>query len=67
VEQGKPQPYEQVLREIVERDRVDSGRTVAPLRPAADAVVLDSTALSEDEVVTLIRARIDAAKAVREA
>jgi cytidylate kinase len=33
-------------REIAERDRRDSTRSVAPLLPAADAIVLDSTALS---------------------
>ena len=36
-------------REIVERDRRDSGRPVAPLRPAADARVLDSTGLTAEE------------------
>jgi cytidylate kinase len=37
-------------REIAERDRRDSTRSVAPLLPAADAIVLDSTALSAAEV-----------------
>ena len=37
-------------REIVERDRRDSKRPVAPLRPADDARVLDSTGLSAEEV-----------------
>lgn len=67
VEQGKPQPFEQVLSEIVERDRVDSSRAVAPLRPATDAVVLDSTALSADDVVELVSARIEAVRRTRNA
>lgn len=67
VEQGKPQSYEQVLSEIVERDRIDSSRAVAPLRPAADAVVLDSTALSADEVVALISAKVEAVRRARNA
>jgi cytidylate kinase len=37
--------------EIAERDRRDSTRAVAPLRPSDDAVVLDSTRLTIDEVV----------------
>jgi cytidylate kinase len=40
-----------VLREIRERDERDRTRVQSPLRPAADAVVIDSTSLSLDEVV----------------
>jgi cytidylate kinase len=42
---------EDVLREQRERDARDSGRAVAPLVAAADAVHVDSSALSLDEVV----------------
>ncbi len=42
--------------EIAERDRRDASRPVAPLRPADDAVFLDSTALSIDAVVTQVLA-----------
>jgi cytidylate kinase len=38
-------------REIAERDRRDTTRAVAPLRPAADAVIIDSTHLGIDQVV----------------
>jgi cytidylate kinase len=38
-------------QEIIERDRRDSSRPVAPLRPAEDAVVIDSTGLSVGQVV----------------
>ncbi len=41
-------------REISARDAADAGRAVAPLRPAADAVLLDSTGLGIDEVVERI-------------
>jgi cytidylate kinase len=48
-------------REIAERDRRDATRSVAPLVPAADAIVLDSTTLSAvevtDEIVAIGRAR----------
>jgi len=38
-------------RELAERDRRDAGRAHSPLRPAADAVVLDTTALTLEDVV----------------
>jgi cytidylate kinase len=41
-------------RELEERDRRDATRSVAPLRPAADAVQIDSSALSIEQVVDLI-------------
>ena len=43
--------------EIAERDRRDSTRSVAPLVPAGDAIVLDSTAMSALEVADGIFAR----------
>jgi cytidylate kinase len=39
-----------LLTEIQERDERDSQRSVAPLKPAPDAIILDSTSLSIDEV-----------------
>ncbi len=42
---------EQTLQEMAERDRRDSQRAHAPLRPAADAVRVDTTALTQAEVV----------------
>jgi CMP/dCMP kinase len=38
-------------REIAERDRRDSSRAVAPLVPASDALILDSTVMPIEEVV----------------
>ena len=42
-ERGTPQDYNKLLTEIRERDYNDSHRSAAPLRPAEDAVVLDTT------------------------
>jgi cytidylate kinase len=42
---------EQVLTEIRERDRVDSQRDIAPMRPAEDAVLLDTSGLSLEAVL----------------
>ena len=44
----------QILSEIKERDFRDRNRTVAPLRPAEDALVIDSTSLTIDEVVNQV-------------
>ncbi len=46
--------------EIAERDRRDSTRAVAPLLPADDAVTIDSTSLTIDEVVQRIMAEVRA-------
>ena len=43
--------YDEVLADINRRDEEDSNRTVAPLRPAEDAVQLDSTSKSKQEVI----------------
>jgi cytidylate kinase len=46
--------------EIAERDRRDSTRVVAPLKPAADAVLVDSTGLSIEAVVERVMAELAA-------
>lgn len=43
--------FAQILAEIKERDFRDRNREVAPLKPADDALLLDSTTLSIDEVI----------------
>lgn len=50
-----------VSRQIAERDARDENRPIAPLRPAADAVLLDTTGLSIDEAVAVARRIIEAA------
>ena len=60
-QKGTPQPYEEVLRDILIRDRNDSTRETAPLRQPEDAVVVDTTELDQqqscDAVAALIRER----------
>lgn len=45
---------DEIAAAIAERDRIDSTRADSPLRPADDAVVIDSSNLSTDSVVTMI-------------
>jgi len=48
---GEGDSLEKIQRAIVERDKSDESRTVGPLRPAGDAIVVDTTNLSIEEVV----------------
>lgn len=50
IQRGENADYNEILSKVIERDRIDSTRAVAPLRPAEDAVILDSDQLSADEV-----------------
>ena len=49
---------EAVAREIAARDRQDSERKTAPLKPAPDAVVIDTTDRTAEEVVSLLESYI---------
>ena len=53
-QKGSGETYEQVLAELKERDYQDMNRPVEPLRQAPDAVLVDSTNLSFDEVMDAI-------------
>ena len=61
-QRGTPQSYESVLKDIQDRDYRDTHRSVAPLRQAADAVLLDTTELDFEQsyqaLLTLIRGKI---------
>ena len=54
IEQGIESSLEQTRKEVEERDRRDSTRTVSPLVQASDAVYLDTTALNADDAVDVI-------------
>ncbi len=51
---------DEVLEQLIERDRRDSGRELAPLKRADDATEIDSTKLSIDAVVAAMKAKINA-------
>ena len=54
VAKGVEQPYEEVLRDIIQRDEQDMNREVAPLRKAEDAVLVDTTEIDFDESFRLL-------------
>lgn len=51
---GEIADYDEILKQVVERDRYDMTREIAPLRPAQGCVILDSTDMSAAEVVDAI-------------
>lgn len=53
-EKGTPITMEDAIRDIRDRDQRDSGRDIAPLRRADDAVYLDTTSISIDQVIDRI-------------
>ena len=59
---GRLVDLQETQREIEERDRRDSERDVAPLRQAEDALLIDSSAVSADEVAAMVLARVRAAR-----
>ncbi len=48
------QTYEDILANVKQRDAIDSSRATAPLRRAPDAVIINSTQLSVDEVIARV-------------
>ena len=58
-EKGMEEPFEKVLEDLKKRDEQDMNRPVEPLRQAEDAVLVDSTNLSFDEVVDAILAIVE--------
>jgi len=54
LQRGRPSGYAQVKAELERRDRIDSTRDVAPLTMAPDAVYIDSTHMTVDEVVARV-------------
>ena len=51
VEKGTEDTYEEVLADVIKRDYQDTHRETAPLKPADDGVILDTSDLSFDEVI----------------
>ena len=63
MQKGNAPTYEETLEAVRARDHQDESRAVAPLRRAADAVLVDSSALDFDgvvaEMLTTVRAKLE--------
>lgn len=56
IARGEEADYAEILSKVIQRDHVDSTRDVAPLRPADDAIIIDSDKLDADQVFEKIMA-----------
>lgn len=50
IARGEQADYDTILKKIIERDRIDSTRAVAPLRPADDAIIINTDDLDAEQV-----------------
>ncbi len=53
-DKGIERDYGTILSEVIERDRQDMTREIDPLRPADDAIIIDTTELTREQVVDRI-------------
>jgi len=56
---GQNTTYREVLASMRRRDQIDSQRTYAPLRPADDAIIVDTDGLTVEEVLTQIEPLVE--------
>jgi cytidylate kinase len=54
IARGEKADYDEILEKVIERDHIDSTRAVAPLRPADDAVIIDSDKMNAEQVVARV-------------
>ena len=59
---GETADYKRILADIEARDKRDTERATSPLRPADDALLLDSTEMSIDQVFEVAMARVQAVR-----
>ena len=61
-QKGQPEPYEEILADIKKRDDQDMNRETAPLKPAEDSVLLDTSDLdfegSVNKLLEIVRERM---------
>lgn len=62
IEKGSSVEYKEVLEDLIQRDYNDSHREIAPLKPAEDGVILDTTGLnleeSVNEIIKIIKEKV---------
>ncbi|MCK4839666.1 MAG: (d)CMP kinase, partial [Desulfobulbaceae bacterium] len=57
-ENGQQVDEAETLALIIDRDRADSSRALAPLKPAEDAMIIDSSKMTIDEVVAFMARQV---------
>jgi len=56
IARGEKADYAEILQKVIHRDHIDTTRDIAPLKPAEDAIILNSDQLNEDQVFEKIMA-----------
>ena len=56
---GLPDEFETVLADVIRRDHLDSTRAISPLRPADYALIVDTSYMTQDEVVAHLRSLVE--------
>lgn len=64
IQRGESADLAAILAVVRERDRIDSTRLVAPLRPAEDAVIIDSDSLNADQVFEKVKSLVSQERAL---
>ena len=54
IARGEQADYDEILKKVIARDQIDSSRAVAPLRPAEDAVIIDSDKMNAEQVLAQV-------------
>ena len=54
-QRGDPSSKQEILDSMIDRDRIDSTRDIAPLKPAEDAIIVDTDGLSIEQVLGLLQ------------
>lgn len=57
---GEPADYQAILKSMRRRDRMDSQRAAAPLKPADDAIIIDTTEMTIAQVLDAVMALVEA-------
>ena len=64
IEKGVDISYDQVLKDIIERDEKDMNRAVAPLKPAEDAIIIDTSDLNIEQTFEKTKEYIETKKSI---
>ncbi len=57
---GKAMSFEDVLKDLLERDKMDAGRDISPLKPADDAIMIDNSGNDPDAMVDILAGYVKA-------
>jgi cytidylate kinase len=61
-ENGVDRPEAEILQELLQRDEMDTNRHVSPLKPAPDALIINTDDLTLEQVIARVREAADALK-----